>query len=48
MTYLDTPEDMNWLAEETTALAAGYPIAILFGNEDWPTKIELYDRDPYQ
>ena len=40
--FLDTPEDLAWLAEVHCPIARGYPYAILYGNEDSPTKVELF------
>jgi hypothetical protein len=48
MTWLETPEDMAWLAEVHTPLAALYPYAILHGNEDCPTMVELYARNHHK
>lgn len=48
MTYLDTPEDMKWLKEVHTKLAAAYDRAILYGNEDSPSRVELYARDHFK
>lgn len=48
-TYLDTVEDLKWLAEVTAPEAAnGYVRAILYGHESSPNKIELFARDHYQ
>lgn len=41
-TFLESPEDMAWIAELYEPTASSYACAILYGNEDWPDKIELY------
>lgn len=48
MSFLETPEDMAWLAEVHTPLAKGHACAIIHGNEDAPSKVELFARNHYQ
>lgn len=45
MKFLETAEDMAWLAEVHHTGAAAYACAILHGNEDAPERIELYARN---
>lgn len=45
---LETEDDRKWLKEVHGIDSAGYAKAILTGNEDSPTKVELYARDHYQ
>jgi hypothetical protein len=41
--FLQNPEDLVWLREvHLTAVAPAFRSAIIYGNEDWPNKIELY------
>lgn len=47
-TILETAEDMAWLAEVHAPIAAGYPMAVLHGNEDSPDRVELYARDHHE
>jgi hypothetical protein len=42
MKILETPEDMNWLAEVHHPLAKHARLAILQGNEDAPIRVYLY------
>lgn len=46
-TFLETPGDMEWLAEVHWPLAWRYKKAILYGNEDCPTRIELFAVDRF-
>lgn len=48
MIFLETPEDMKWLAETHCAIAANYVCAILYGNADSPSKVELFSVNHYQ
>jgi hypothetical protein len=47
-TFLETPEDMAWLADVHTPLARAYLCAILHGNEDAPNKVELFAANHYK
>lgn len=42
---LASPEDLRWLAETHAPGADQYALAILYGNEDCPTRVELYRAD---
>ena len=45
-TWLNTPEDMKWLQEtHLPKLARRYGSALLFGNEDLPARIWVYESD---
>lgn len=45
-TWLDTEEDMEWLAvAHGVGIARSYTCAILHGNEDYPIKVELFARN---
>jgi len=54
MTLLETKEDMEWLAEIVSDrggpgnIVKKYPCAIIHGNEDSPTKIELYAENHHK
>ena len=49
MTYLGTKEDLAWLEEvHGIPYATAFSGAILFGNEDAPSRVELYARDDYR
>lgn len=50
MTFLNTKEDLDWLQEvhKMPVQAGGYVCAILYGNEDAPSKVELFVRDHYK
>jgi len=44
-TFLNSAADMRWLGEtHLTLVAVGkhFKSAILYGNEDWPSRIELF------
>ena len=44
-TAIDTADDMRWLREvHLPRLPAKYKSAIIVGNEDWPDRIEVYER----
>ena len=43
--FLDTPEDLAWLAKVHCPIAKGYPYAVLYGNEDSPSKVELFVKN---
>jgi hypothetical protein len=43
--FIDSADDMKWLAEVHTPLAAAHVCAIIQGNEDMPDKIMLYKRN---
>lgn len=45
---LEEQEDMDWLAEVHCKIAKGYACAILHGNEDSPSRVELYARNHYK
>ena len=47
-TFLQDPADMQWLREGTLpGLPKKFNSAILYGNEDWPTQIDVYESaDP--
>lgn len=47
-TYLDSAEDLQWLQEVHGVETEGYVVAILYGNEDCPNRVELYLRDDYR
>lgn len=47
MKYFEAVEDMLWLSQVHNA-PKGYACAILYGNEDSPTKIELFARNDYK
>jgi hypothetical protein len=47
--YLDTTEDLKWLQDvHKIPNATDYKAALIYGNEDSPSKVELYARDHYQ
>ena len=48
MVFLDTIEDLAWLTEVHGIPTAGMFGAMLFGNEDWPERVELYYADDYR
>jgi hypothetical protein len=42
-TFLDSKDDMLWLREiHWPTLPAEYQSAMIYGNEDWPSRIEAY------
>ena len=42
---INTADDMQWLRDvHLPALPARFHSAILFDNQDWPTKIEVYEK----
>ena len=47
-TLISGDEDMRWLREvHWPELPANYHSAVIFGNEDWPERIEAYESaDP--
>lgn len=48
MTYLETPEDLEWLRDthlKTCKRLPPFAVAVLDGNEDWPRRITLYEVD---
>jgi hypothetical protein len=43
MVLLNTPEDMKWLRDvHLRGLPPEYETAVIHGNEDFPTQIEVY------
>jgi hypothetical protein len=42
VSFLNTPEDMSWLAEVHTH-GQRYAAALVYGNEDWPIRIECFE-----
>lgn len=46
--WLDTVEDLQWLRDVHQIDATPYAGALLYGQEDWPEKVELYARDHYR
>lgn len=42
MTPLETPDDLKWLSDVHGIPTEGAAIAIIHGNEDSPTKVEVY------
>lgn len=47
-TTLQTPEDLAWLHDVHGIPTDGVAVAILYGNEDWPLKVETYAQDDYR
>jgi len=47
MTYIPS-EDMKWLADVHIKGADMFACAIIYGNKDCPTRIELYKVDDYR
>jgi hypothetical protein len=47
-TYLDSPEDLAWLAETHGVDTSKAACAILFGNEDCPSKVHTYRTQDYR
>ena len=45
--HLSTQEDMQWLNDVHYEGASEYKVAILYGNEDSPDKIELFSEDRF-
>lgn len=44
-TFLTGREDMKWLRDvHLTKLGKSYKAAVIYGNEDWPDRIEVYKR----
>jgi hypothetical protein len=43
--FLETPEDLEWLRDTHLkgCIVPPFEVASLEGNEDWPTKITLYE-----
>lgn len=48
--FLESPEDLQWLQDVHSFVKDGLPIAcaILYGNEDHPSEIHVYSRNDYQ
>ncbi len=46
--FLESEEDMEWLADVHCPIAREYCCAILYGNEDCPEKVHLYARNHYK
>ena len=46
--FINDPEDMRWLRDvHLPSLGTRYKSAVIYGNEDWPDKIEVYfSHDP--
>ncbi len=44
-TLLETQEDLQWLADIHKIPVTGIKVAILYGNEDWPDKVETYTKN---
>ena len=47
-THIESREDLQWLAEVHKVPTDLFAVAILYGNEDCPNKVELYARDHTQ
>lgn len=47
MTFLETTEDLQWLADVHLkgCTVPPFTVALIDGNEDWPTSITLYEVD---
>lgn len=47
-TFINSSEDMAWLRDvHLPGLSSSYKSAVIFGNEDYPDQIEVYEkRDP--
>jgi len=48
MPILTEPEDLKWLNETHNVSTYGYKVAVLHGNEDYPTKVELFAKDHFR
>ena len=46
--FIESAEDMEWLAEVHSPIAREYKYAIVHGNEDCPEKVFLYARNHYR
>lgn len=45
-TMLNTEEDMQWLRDvHLPNLSPNYKCAVIYGNEDWPDRIEVYEDE---
>jgi nucleoside-diphosphate-sugar epimerase len=47
-TPLESEEDLKWLHDVHGVDVTGVKIAILYGNEDWPDKVETYAENDYR
>ena len=47
MTIIQSKEDREWL-KDVHGVKGRFAVAVLYGNEDRPTKIELYAKDDYR
>jgi hypothetical protein len=47
-TFLETAEDMLWLADTHKVGVSGYVVAILYGTEDCPHRVELFAVNDYR
>ncbi len=45
---LETRDDLQWLEDVHHVPVAGVAVAILYGNEDCPDKIETFANNHYQ
>lgn len=41
-------DDRKWLRQVHGINSVKYPVVLLYGNQDSPTKVECYARDHYQ
>lgn len=50
MIFIETLEDLDWLqtVHNISVRSAGYTCAILYGNEDSPSKVELFAKNHYK
>jgi hypothetical protein len=47
-TFLESKEDLKWLSDVHYKAAILYACAILHGNEDAPSKVELFARNHFK
>lgn len=49
-TYIWTDDEKRWLKESHLPEVAldSYAVALLYGNEDSPRKVELYEKNDYR
>jgi hypothetical protein len=45
ITTLTSPDDLKWLQDVHNVPATNFPVAVVYGNEDAPDKVELYAQN---
>lgn len=48
MTVLDDAEGLKWLTDTLGIPTEGYAVAVIFGNDDAPERVEVYPVNDYR